>query len=37
MKHKLLMLRHHWIAHPLTGLCYLLNLEKTGDWIHNNW
>jgi len=37
IKHKLLMLRHHWIAHPITGLLYLLHLTKAGDWVHDHW
>jgi hypothetical protein len=36
-RHKLLMLRHNMIAHPIAGLCWLFNLEKAGDYVHNNW
>ncbi len=25
------------VAHPIAGLLYLLNFEKAGDWVHNNW
>jgi hypothetical protein len=30
------MLRHHWLAHPLTGLMYLFGYVEAGDWIHDN-
>lgn len=34
--HKLKMLRHHLIAHPITGICYLFNLTNLGDYIHDH-
>lgn len=35
MLRTLRMLRHHWIAHLLVGLLYLLRCEKWGDWLHD--
>jgi hypothetical protein len=37
MMRKLRLLRHNLIAHPIAGLLWLFNLERLGDWVHDNW
>ena len=27
---------HNCVLHPLMGLCYLLGMQKLGDWVHGS-
>ncbi len=37
VRHRLAMVRHNLIAHPVAGVLWLLGFEKAGDWVHDHW